>query len=578
MGKKMDFLLHKQQFTIAIISICNGQSTDNQFFGKTDIKKKLQDIIPLEPNVDVNAFFTSSVVYSGKWKLGNTTTHSLYSDFLEKDTIVSYNSTFLLSSSSNTPFDGQFGNREGSIEIGFGKYSDGKDIIQLHFIDGFYVDHQQVYVRADLTNTYDVENSSFSYKDWLNFTRVNQFNNDIREDRCETTLNILLRDKNTGANWDISQKYHGDLRVQVTFYAPDQPCSFGFTGDSIITGDALLMPLIYLACVALGSQMNIASVYFLVKDTHYYFFYKVDPYSQAVLMILDFQFFGFNMFQGLSIAGNYFEYLTMASIGLFFGCLVKMRLAFMAVQFQNANNENLNQRNCSNPVMNFAIKVLVSMSVFYIASFFIMVNWWYSYYLIAFYFFPILQIWKSARIGTRKVFKWQYQLLLWPQSVIIPIFLKGYNDNFIKLTPNVLVHSIIVPSMIAFFLQQSFLQHIFGPRFCIFSLFFPAPHKYMVLIKNVPRKENEDELVCPICYGELEIDPSSTIRDSFSATENDDPNQNEREKPLIIPDKKSIQKKCMMTPCKHYYHPTCLKQWMDQKMECPTCRSELPPY
>ena len=142
----------------------------------------------------------------------------------------------------------------------------------------------------------------------------------------------------------------------------------------------------------------------------------------------------------------------MASIGLFFGCLVKMRLAFMAVQFQNANNENLNQRNCSNPVMNFAIKVLVSMSVFYIASFFIMVNWWYSYYLIAFYFFPILQIWKSARIGTRKVFKWQYQLLLWPQSVIIPIFLKGYNDNFIKLTPNVLVHSILVPSMIAFFL------------------------------------------------------------------------------------------------------------------------------
>jgi len=30
-------------------------------------------------------------------------------------------------------------------------------------------------------------------------------------------------------------------------------------------------------------------------------------------------------------------------------------------------------------------------------------------------------------------------------------------------------------------------------------------------------------------------------------------------------------------PCKHRFHRRCLEQWMDVKMECPTCRAALPP-
>ena len=33
----------------------------------------------------------------------------------------------------------------------------------------------------------------------------------------------------------------------------------------------------------------------------------------------------------------------------------------------------------------------------------------------------------------------------------------------------------------------------------------------------------------------------------------------------------------MVTPCGHFFHPTCLQRWMDVKMECPTCRRMLPP-
>lgn len=32
----------------------------------------------------------------------------------------------------------------------------------------------------------------------------------------------------------------------------------------------------------------------------------------------------------------------------------------------------------------------------------------------------------------------------------------------------------------------------------------------------------------------------------------------------------------MVAPCHHAFHTECLSQWMDVKLECPTCRSVLP--
>ena len=42
--------------------------------------------------------------------------------------------------------------------------------------------------------------------------------------------------------------------------------------------------------------------------------------------------------------------------------------------------------------------------------------------------------------------------------------------------------------------------------------------------------------------------------------------------PVDVQDRSSY----MLTPCEHIFHRSCLTTWMDVKMECPTCRGNLP--
>lgn len=42
-----------------------------------------------------------------------------------------------------------------------------------------------------------------------------------------------------------------------------------------------------------------------------------------------------------------------------------------------------------------------------------------------------------------------------------------------------------------------------------------------------------------------------------------------------------IKEECpgyFLTPCKHAFHPDCLKRWFETKAQCPSCRTPLPPF
>lgn len=87
-------------------------------------------------------------------------------------------------------------------------------------------------------------------------------------------------------------------------------------------------------------------------------------------------------------------------------------------------------------------------------------------------------------------------------------------------------------------------QQVFGPRWFIPWLCLPNVYNYRRLGVGATTFEVDD---CVICMGEM--------GDSDAAAQ---------QNPVI-------------TPCDHRFHKPCLERWMDIKMECPTCRAELPP-
>lgn len=107
------------------------------------------------------------------------------------------------------------------------------------------------------------------------------------------------------------------------------------------------------------------------------------------------------------------------------------------------------------------------------------------------------------------------------------------------------------------------LQSKRGPRF-----FLPPAWRstfpYFLSRERYARQETSSE-DCLICLSALkgEAPPWSSTNSELS--------------PLAAC---AAQRHCndiMLAPCSHAFHPGCLLQWMERKMECPACRASLPP-
>ena len=104
-----------------------------------------------------------------------------------------------------------------------------------------------------------------------------------------------------------------------------------------------------------------------------------------------------------------------------------------------------------------------------------------------------------------------------------------------------------------------FLQFKLGPRFFIPKMLQPDYYEYSFKLKL---SEDTKDTECSICLQgffeeqhPIDIDINSSGIGSAMLKE------------VTV----------MKTPCNHYYHRDCLLSWIDVKLECPSCRSPLPP-
>lgn len=127
------------------------------------------------------------------------------------------------------------------------------------------------------------------------------------------------------------------------------------------------------------------------------------------------------------------------------------------------------------------------------------------------------------------------------------------------------------------------MQEHYGNKFFVPGFLLPPKYNYLVSFKDEDLESTPlEEIVrinivhwcnlicnsnfqcdCAICMNPLNESPSIDPTLSSQALN-------------LFKLLKPRDNQYMQTPCSHKYHVSCLLNWMSIKMECPTCRYQLP--
>eukprot|EP00741_Cyanophora_paradoxa_P003535 tig00000711_g3433.t1 len=155
------------------------------------------------------------------------------------------------------------------------------------------------------------------------------------------------------------------------------------------------------------------------------------------------------------------------------------------------------------------------------------------YFVFVLYSFWWPQIVNNAQRDVRRSMHWQYVLGMSATRLAIPLYFFACPHNFLHVETN----GALSASLVAWVALQALLlllQDLLGPRFFIPARLLPEKYNYARRLPGPPRE-------CIICMSPVADD--------------DEP---------------------MTCPCNHTFHAPCLQQWIEIKLECPTCRAVLP--
>ncbi|CCI43701.1 unnamed protein product [Albugo candida] len=172
------------------------------------------------------------------------------------------------------------------------------------------------------------------------------------------------------------------------------------------------------------------------------------------------------------------------------------------------------------------------------------------------YSFWIPQIVHNALREVRNPFHAGYLYGMSILRMFIPLYFYGCPANFLTEFPMLETRwnpSYCVGLSLWMALQVGILtlQHRLGPQFFIPARFLPVKYNYerrfdiqqvSLVLSNDTGNGEVNTIDCVICMVELDLE----ARDY------------------------------MLAPCDHVFHRECLQNWMQVKMECPTCRCALP--
>ena len=202
---------------------------------------------------------------------------------------------------------------------------------------------------------------------------------------------------------------------------------------------------------------------------------------------------------------------------------------------------------------------------------------WYTYFIFTFFLFGgtwIFQIYHSVKKGTKPPMPYSYIFITSLFKILIPIYLKAYNNNIFSLRPSYLKVFVCISIVFIEAVIVS-LQKLLGPKFFIPEKYREQVFDYYKSEEEIPENAKNNE--CVICLENLD---NLAINNQEEDDEIFKTRGNYIEKfAMMIQkwNKKKNNKPYMKTPCNHVFHTKCLETWLEIKNECPYCRQKIPP-
>jgi hypothetical protein len=271
-------------------------------------------------------------------------------------------------------------------------------------------------------------------------------------------------------------------------------------------------------------------------------------------------------------------YVIVTAIYFALFCFVDYRILLLTWRYQNSRFfDELTESQFRSYLYTFQMKIyfLILCYIYLMFKYFINVNFVFLNALVV-----IPQIVHHIRSGNPPFFESKFLIFFSSSKYLIFMYLRGCSENLLGIRfyyalPSAGLAVVLVSLAILYF------QGTYGSKFFIPKYFKKDEFNYFIAKKEAIKTESSsveltnmsqsttEEHLCCICM----VDISQSLSNDNSLISHCDDIQNKIIKRMI---KRKENDFLMVTPCKHFFHPSCLGKWMEIKMECPQCRQLLP--
>mmetsp|Transcript_40928 Transcript_40928/g.57572 ORF Transcript_40928/g.57572 Transcript_40928/m.57572 type:complete len:485 (-) Transcript_40928:149-1603(-) len=304
-----------------------------------------------------------------------------------------------------------------------------------------------------------------------------------------------------------------------------------------------------------------------------------------------------HIYLSLAMQPLFTAFASVAFFKLLIFCVIEMK--YMAIIIQARNNANggqstaeLLRRQIAILHLRFYVALIVAFLAFFYAT-----QQYRTLYMLALYSFWVPQIVYNVITETKRPLHVYYIYGISVTRLVVPLYIFAIPNNFLKeVFPDAPTNYFMIEVLVLWLALQTAVligQSKYGARFMIPARFLPPKYDYH---RAIPATLIPPEALEPQPETTLETsNPASTNSDNPSTGVKNRLKGGRQEQNLITtinepPDKSPTldcviccseveirnRKGYMLPPCNHIFHKECLVPWMDVKMECPVCRTELP--